>query len=294
MISEKIKELRTQAKMSQESLAEKLNVSRQAITKWETGAGLPDINNIMAIAKLFQISLDELLDHQQGTDHTTDFLYESRTEYDIDERKNYDITFMGAKSVVLKCYEGEKILVRLASNQISNIQNAFKVKLDDVKKRIDVGIRRLDVLSETEAKAALHIFIYVPLPYTGKMELEGNTENLELIGIESDNVEFSGKVKHIEIEKSVSHIEINTNEDLEVICSYMKGRLDINQISATSKLYIDVDTNMQLVTRGIANKIMPEDKQLKIIDDEGDFDLMIELNGIKSELVITGLRRKEA
>ena len=126
------------------------------------------------------------------------------------------------------------------------------------------------------------------------MELEGNTENLELIGIESDNVEFSGKVKHIEIEKSVSHIEINTNEDLEVICSYMKGRLDINQISATSKLYIDADTNMQLVTRGIANKIMPEDKQLKIIDDEGDFDLMIELNGIKSELVITGLRRKEA
>ena len=74
----------------------------------------------------------------------------------------------------------------------------------------------------------------------------------------------------------------------------MKGRLDINQISATSKLYVDADTNMQLVTRGIANKIMPEDKQLKIIDDEGDFDLMIELNGIKSELVITGLRRKEA
>ena len=51
---------------------------------------------------------------------------------------------------------------------------------------------------------------------------------------------------------------------------------------------------MQLVTRGIAYKIMPEDKQLKIIDDEGDFDSMIELNGIKSELVITGLRRKEA
>lgn len=40
MISEKIKELRTQAKMSQESLAEKLNVSRQAITKWETGGSL--------------------------------------------------------------------------------------------------------------------------------------------------------------------------------------------------------------------------------------------------------------
>ena len=47
--AENLKMLRKQAGMSQEQLAEKLGVSRQAVTKWETGAGIPDIENIMAI-----------------------------------------------------------------------------------------------------------------------------------------------------------------------------------------------------------------------------------------------------
>ena len=42
-------------------MAEKIGVSRQAITKWENGTGTPDIANLMAIADLFQISVDELL-----------------------------------------------------------------------------------------------------------------------------------------------------------------------------------------------------------------------------------------
>ena len=46
--AENVKMLRKQAGMSQEQLAEKLGVSRQAVTKWETGAGIPDIQNIMA------------------------------------------------------------------------------------------------------------------------------------------------------------------------------------------------------------------------------------------------------
>lgn len=45
--AENVKMLRKQAGMSQEQLAEKLGVSRQAVTKWETGAGIPDIENIM-------------------------------------------------------------------------------------------------------------------------------------------------------------------------------------------------------------------------------------------------------
>ncbi len=57
--AEKLKSIRKQAGMSQEQLAEKLGVSRQAVTKWETDAGIPDIENIMAISALFDISIDE-------------------------------------------------------------------------------------------------------------------------------------------------------------------------------------------------------------------------------------------
>lgn len=61
MLAENIKGRRVQAGLSQEQLAEQLQVSRQAVTKWETGAGIPDIENLRAIAALFGITLDELL-----------------------------------------------------------------------------------------------------------------------------------------------------------------------------------------------------------------------------------------
>lgn len=47
-------------------MAEKIGVSRQAITKWENGTGTPDIANLMAIADLFQISVDELLSNEKS------------------------------------------------------------------------------------------------------------------------------------------------------------------------------------------------------------------------------------
>lgn len=47
--AEKLKELRKQKGISQEQLAEKIYVSRQAITKWESGNGIPDIENLISI-----------------------------------------------------------------------------------------------------------------------------------------------------------------------------------------------------------------------------------------------------
>ena len=57
----KLKQARQNAKLSQEQLAEKLCVSRSAVAKWETDKGMPDIDNLMAIAKALDVSLDYLL-----------------------------------------------------------------------------------------------------------------------------------------------------------------------------------------------------------------------------------------
>ena len=65
-LEEQIKYYRKQAGLSQEKMAEKIGVSRQAITKWENGTGTPDIANLMAIANLFQISVDELLSNEKS------------------------------------------------------------------------------------------------------------------------------------------------------------------------------------------------------------------------------------
>ena len=60
--SEKLKSIRTRLELSQDDLASIINVSRQAITKWETGVGLPDIENLKVLSKLFNLPIDTLLD----------------------------------------------------------------------------------------------------------------------------------------------------------------------------------------------------------------------------------------
>ena len=64
-LGEKIKRLRKETGISQEELADKVGVSRQTITKWESNLGLPDIENLKSLAVLFNISTDELLDHKK-------------------------------------------------------------------------------------------------------------------------------------------------------------------------------------------------------------------------------------
>lgn len=60
-LGERLKEYRNQEGLSQEQLAEKLNVSRQAVTKWENDKGIPDIDNLIVISDELNLSLDELL-----------------------------------------------------------------------------------------------------------------------------------------------------------------------------------------------------------------------------------------
>lgn len=287
MISMRIRELRKQAKLSQEMMAEKIGVSRQAITKWETGLGVPDIENLVAIADLFKLSLDELMG--RDIEHETlakDYLYESVTEYDIDGKKDFDISFMGANKLKLYAYEGEKVKVILLSDTIADIQKELKTKIDDIKRKIDIDIKRVGNLSETVAKNELTIKILIPQLYMGEVDLNGNTNILELKNLELDNVEFSGKAKEIALENIKSHIEIDTNEDAKLYVKNVEGALDINQLSATSKLYIASTDEFGFVTKGVLNKVLCKQDTLNIKEVSEEPKLVIELNGIKSELSI--------
>lgn len=58
---EKLKILRNEKGWSQESLANKLNVSRQAVYKWEANKGYPDIANLIEISNIFEVTIDELI-----------------------------------------------------------------------------------------------------------------------------------------------------------------------------------------------------------------------------------------
>ena len=60
-LSEMLKENRTRCKMTQEFVAESIGVSRQAVSKWENGTSEPNTSNLVALAKLYGISAEDLL-----------------------------------------------------------------------------------------------------------------------------------------------------------------------------------------------------------------------------------------
>ena len=84
--NEKLQELRKQKGLTQEELAEILFVSRTAVSKWESGRGMPSIESLKAISKFFAVTLDDLLsseellviaedDHKQKEMHIRDIIY---------------------------------------------------------------------------------------------------------------------------------------------------------------------------------------------------------------------------
>jgi transcriptional regulator with XRE-family HTH domain len=60
-LGSRIKEARERLNLSQDELAEKMDISRQAISKWETGKSYPDIEKILKLSDIFNLSLDELV-----------------------------------------------------------------------------------------------------------------------------------------------------------------------------------------------------------------------------------------
>lgn len=65
-LGEILKENRTHCKMTQEFVAETIGVSRQAVSKWENGTSDPSTSNLFALAKLYSISVEELLKEVEG------------------------------------------------------------------------------------------------------------------------------------------------------------------------------------------------------------------------------------
>lgn len=241
----------------------------------------------MAISALFDISIDELFSNKKGEKKSAEYLYESITEYDIDERKRYDMKFGGAKRVRLSGCQGEKLRVCLASNTLSTLQNDFKVKIDDTKKRIDVDVSRKNGVTEAQAKEAVSIFVQIPMSYIGKIECAVNAKTVEIDSLECDSIELDIKTPNVILEDVIGTVEINCNLDMEVTCHSLQGEVAINQVSATSKIYLPAGAAFAAVAKGIGTSISYEKNGQKAEPFAvPESDNLIELNGIKSELVI--------
>lgn len=274
-LGETIKYYRTQLNLSQAELADKMGVSRQAVTKWETDTGIPDINNIQILAKLFHISIDTLL----SSDHHVQSLYESKIEYDIDVLKDFDINLGTLGKVDIEGYEGEKLIITLSSSIYKDLKKDFKIKLDENKARLDIDLETKEYITKDQRRD-VNILILLPLQHIHKLECSVLPTSMSVSHIHSDSIELDIKTSLLDLLDIHGHIEIDCNIDMVITIDAIHGKLDLNSVRCSSQLNITSSCLFNTITKGIKTKIIYEGN----LDEKSDNQ--IELNGIMSELVI--------
>lgn len=272
-LGEIIKHYRSQLNMSQTELGDRIGVSRQAVTKWETDTGIPDINNIKSLAKVFHISIDTLLSHHIDTP------YVSKIEYDLDTPKDFDINLGTLGDVSVEGYEGEKFLIQLSSSSYSDLQKDFKIKFDDNKERLDVDLVTKDHVTKKQRRD-VNLCIMLPVQYIHKLECNVLPSSMSMSHVTSDSIELDIKTSTLDLQDVHGHIEIDCNIDMIINIDTIDGKLDLNAVRCSSQLNITSPSHFKTISKGIKTKIIYE----KDTDEEADNQ--IELNGIMSELII--------
>lgn len=91
-IANKLVKLRKQYGYSQEQLAEKIGVSRQAVSKWERSESSPDTENLIALAKIYNLSIDDMINHNSSNDNSYSASPNSMGQTESVEENSYDDT----------------------------------------------------------------------------------------------------------------------------------------------------------------------------------------------------------
>ena len=148
-------ELRKKNNLSQEELAEKLGVSRQAVSKWERSEASPDTDNLIALADIYGMSLDELIfgEKRGGADEE-----EKKDESEEQNRAEKDSVKIGPAGIFVKSKAGDEVNISLRGIKVSSgthdYDDDFDVEFDDdedddedeehgIKGRIEVDTSRL-------------------------------------------------------------------------------------------------------------------------------------------------------
>ncbi|MBO4815531.1 MAG: helix-turn-helix domain-containing protein [Clostridia bacterium] len=207
---EKLTNLRKQKGLSQEELGEKLNVTRQTISKWELEQTSPDVNKLKEIAKLFETSLDELLSNTETTKFEKDYK-ESNVE-----RKNKKISLKifvcGLIVSIILCGIG---LIKQNSAKKEN-KNKEQQALEQSQSKVDSAEKEWkEICSEIELLE----------PQVSNMEIEISNMRMELQQIHIQDRGFSDRylsknneinVKQAEKEKLQSQLNNLYNQKFEI------------------------------------------------------------------------------
>lgn len=284
---DRLKQIRTSQGLSQEQLAEKIGVSRQAITKWETKKGLPDIENMVILAEIFKVTLDELVLQESQLQSRQKTVYESETVYDIDGDKHFDIRMGSARSLLITSGSDEKIHIKLRSDTLENISSLYKIKLDEKKNRLDIDCVAKKGISRYEAESSVDMIITLPVDYTSHCEIDASAKELRIENLRLDRLEYDGDAGYVYIRDAFGSVELTGKADYDITIDGTCTRLDINQFCANSIVHISEPNAYKVVNNGRKCDVIY--RKNGVVCNEPlctDGECVISVSGIRSEMVI--------
>lgn len=277
LFNEKLKKLRKEEGLTQEQLAEKLNVSRQAITKWETGEGVPDIENIKQISNLFNVTIDELLKEEKNINIEKREKYSYVEELEIDHSKHFDINICKIQELNILSNNEEKVRVELLSSENENLNEIFKVEFDNMYNKLDIDIKNNKKIEKVDN---VKINFYIPEKYIDEIEVKTKAKTMNVADLEIQKLEFDGEIKYVNVKDVKGEIVLNASKcDIEADYNRFEGKLEVNTINSTSRVQIPKDTKYRTVLKGTKNQFVNEK------NDEESTNVL-ELNGINSKMII--------
>jgi transcriptional regulator with XRE-family HTH domain len=274
LFNEKLKMLRKESNLTQEELAEKLNVSRQAITKWESGDGTPDIENLKQISILFNTTIDELVKEDKNVSVGLKTQYVYVQELEIDHTKHFDINICKINELNIISNNEEKVKVELLSNEEENLSENFKVEFDDLYNNLDI-----DIKGKSAAQDVI-VNMYIPEKYIEDIELNSKIKTLNISNIDLRKLEYDGDLKYLNVRNSKGMIVLNTTKcDIEANYDKLEGTLEVNTFNSTARVELPKDAEYKTILKGIKNQFVDA------INNE-DSSNVIELNGMNSKLIV--------
>ncbi|MBP3458693.1 MAG: helix-turn-helix transcriptional regulator [Lachnospiraceae bacterium] len=285
---DRLKQFRMSRGLSQEQLAEKISVSRQAITKWETNRGLPDVENMVSLAEIFGITLDELVLAENENTGKKTARFGSETVYDIDCSKHFDIHMGSAKKIMIFSGDDEKIHIRLESDSLEDLGSIFKIKLDEKKNRLDIDCVKKKGISRYEAEESVDVVISLPKNYTEHCEIGALAKELFIEGLKLERLEYDGAADRIFIKDTEGSLELTGKTDYDITIEGRCTQLDVNQWSAKTMIHVADPDVYKVVNKGRKCRIYYEKDGIlceNISDMNGENILSI--SGICSELIIS-------
>ncbi len=284
---DKLKQIRMNEGLSQEQLAEKIGVSRQAITKWETKKGMPDVENMIILAEIFKLTLDELILKETKAREEKKVCFESETVYDIDGEKHFDIHIGSARSICITSGDDEKLHVKLESDSLENLASLFKIKLDENKNKIDIDCIKQKGITRYEIEASVDVSICLPKDYTNHCEVEASTKELYIHDLKLNRLEYDGAADCILVKDTAGSLEFTGKTDYEITIKGQCTKLDVNQWRAKSVIKVSDLENYTIQNKGRRCSVaVKKDGAFMEQPIETSGENVISISGISSEMVI--------